>query len=186
MSVPAELNEASVGEADDALRALLSSILSGRYKEELYLPHVFELCRDEPESAPSLLGLIDRYYRLRRMPAEQYQKIKSKIEQAMGTRPPDDALGDASPDDGEVDSPETITRELRAVDTPAPPSGPTAARHRARAAPGRTAAPPPRATAPPAAAAAGAPSVARAQAAPPSPSESPPASPTTPAEAPDL
>src|ERR1700728_3018740 len=186
MSVPAELNEASVGEADDALRALVSSMLSGRYKEELYLSHVSELCRDEPESAPSLLGLIDRYYRLGRMPAEQYQKVKAKIEQAMGTRPPDDALGDASPDDGEVDSPETITRELRAVDTPAPPSGPTAARHRARAAPGRTAAPPPRATAPPAAADAGAPSVARAQAAPPAPSEAPPAAPSTPAEAPHL
>src|ERR1700691_5639941 len=137
MSVPAELNEASVGEADDALRALVSSILSGRYKEGLYLSHVFELCRDDPESAPSLLGLIDRYYRLGRMPAEQYQKIKSKIEQAMGTRPPDGELADQGRDEGEVDSPETVTRELRAVDPPPP---------RATAAPPGAAVGPPPAT----------------------------------------
>src|ERR1700691_3956439 len=121
MSVPAELNEASVGEADDALRALVSSMLSGRYKEELYLSHVSELCRDEPESAPSLLGLIDRYYRLGRMPAEQYQKIKAKIEQAMGTRPPADeparepAREDTAREETareDDDSEESVTREL--------------------------------------------------------------------------
>jgi len=87
MSVPAERTEASVGETDDALRALLSSILSGRYKQQLYLWHVSELCRDEPESAPRLLGLVDRYYRLGRLPVGQYQQLKATIEQAMGTRP---------------------------------------------------------------------------------------------------
>ena len=51
MAASAEFTEAAVGEADDALRALLSSILSGRYKQELYLWHVSELCRDDPESA---------------------------------------------------------------------------------------------------------------------------------------
>src|ERR1700722_14025059 len=110
MSVPAELNEAGLGETDDQLRALVSSILSGVYKEQVYLRHVYELCHDEPETAPQLLGLIDRYYRLGRMPAPQFQKLKAKIEQAMGTRPPDD-------DD---ESEESDTRELRAVDAPAP------------------------------------------------------------------
>jgi hypothetical protein len=85
MSAPVDLNDTGVSEADDALRALVSSILSGVYKEQVYLRHVFELCRDEPETAPQLLGLIDRYYRLGRMPAPQFQKLKAKIEQAMGT-----------------------------------------------------------------------------------------------------
>jgi serine/threonine protein kinase len=161
MSVPAELNEASIGEADDALRALVSSMLSGHYKEELYLPHVFELCRDEPESAPSLLGLIDRYYRLGRMPAEQYQKIKAKIEQAMGTRPADDAPVSESRGEDDVDSPDMDTRELRGIDATAqPPSAAVplkpravpgrasaAARHPG-AAPPHSTAPPPRASAP--------------------------------------
>jgi serine/threonine protein kinase len=156
MSVPAELNEASVGEADDALRALVSSMLSGRYKEELYLSHVSELCRDEPESAPSLLGLIDRYYRLGRMPAEQYQKIKAKIEQAMGTRPADDEPRNESPGDGEVDSPEMVTRELRGIDATA--ASPTAAAAPAPSAtPRRASASPIRATAPPLRASAAAP-----------------------------
>jgi serine/threonine protein kinase len=164
MSVPAELNEASIGEEDDALRALVSSMLSGRYKEELYLSHVFELCRDQPESAPSLLGLIDRSYRLGRMPAEQYQKIKAKIEQAMGTRPPDDAPANQPVDeranqpalDDDVDSPEMVTRELRAVDATAPnpaatpPPRPRSGPRRASPPPQRTTAPPPKATAPPA------------------------------------
>lgn len=124
MSVPADLNEASVGEADDALRALVSSILSGVYKEEVYLRHVSELCRDEPEAAPQLLGLIDRYYRLGRMPAPQFQKLKAKIEQAMGTRPADDD-----------ESEDTDTRELRAVEATAPRA---AAAPRATAAPSRS------------------------------------------------
>jgi serine/threonine protein kinase len=120
MSVPAELNaelnEVGVGEVDDALLSLVSAMLSGRYKEDLYLWHVSELCRDEPESAPELLGLIDRYYRLGRMPAEQYQKVKAKIEQAMGTRPPADeparepAREETAREDD--DSEESVTREL--------------------------------------------------------------------------
>ena len=117
MSVPAELNEASVGESDDALRALVSSILSGRYKEELYLWHVSELCRDEPETASELLGMIDRYYRLGRMPAEQYQKIKAKIEQAMGTRPAAHEGDGDRPSEDDADAEESVTREL----TPARP-----------------------------------------------------------------
>ncbi len=116
MSVPAELNEAGLGETDDQLRALVSSILSGVYNEQVYLRHVYELCHDEPETAPQLLGLIDRYYRLGRMPAPQFQKLKAKIEQAMGTRPPDD----------DEESDESDTRELRAGDAPAarPPAAP--------------------------------------------------------------
>jgi serine/threonine protein kinase len=137
MSAPVDLNDAGVSEADDALRALVSSILSGVYKEQVYLRHVFELCRDEPDTAPQLLGLIDRYYRLGRMPAPQFQKLKAKIEQAMGTRPPDD-------DDEE--SEESDTRELRAVDAPAP--RPTAARPTTTALP--RAAAPPKTAAPPA------------------------------------
>ena len=147
MPIPAELNVASVGEADDALRALVSSILSGVYKEQVYLRHVSELCRDEPDTAPQLLGLIDRYYRLGRMPAPQFQKLKAKIEQAMGTRPPDN-------DDDESD--DSDTRELRATDAPAPgaahappraaaaarstTSGATAAPHAAPVTPGGIAA----------------------------------------------
>jgi serine/threonine protein kinase len=122
MSVPAELNEVGVGEVDDALLSLVSAMLSGRYKEDLYLWHVSELCRDEPESAPELLGLIDRYYRLGRMPAEQYQKVKAKIEQAMGTRPPADeperdtaARETAAADD---DAEESVTRELTPARAP--------------------------------------------------------------------
>jgi serine/threonine protein kinase len=163
MSVPAELSEASIGEGEDALSALVSSMLSGRYKEELYLSHVFELCRDEPDSAPSLLGLIDRSYRLGRMPAEQYQKIKAKIEQAMGTRPPDDEPANEPVHepanepavDEDVDSPELVTRELRAVDatapsrTATPPPRPSSGPRRASPAAQRTAVPPSRATAPP-------------------------------------
>jgi hypothetical protein len=112
MSVPAELNEASLGEVDDALRVLLSSILSGHLNEELYLRHVAELCRDEPESAPELLGLIDRYHRLGRMPAAQFQRVKATIEQAMGIRPP--AGDDAHPSgpQKDTDSERSDTREL--------------------------------------------------------------------------
>ena len=117
MSVPAELNEVGVGEVDDALLSLVSAMLSGRYKEDLYLWHVSELCRDEPESAPELLGLIDRYYRLGRMPAEQYQKVKAKIEQAMGTRPPaDEPERETARDDD--DSEESVTRELTPARAP--------------------------------------------------------------------
>jgi hypothetical protein len=88
---------------------------------------VYELCRDEPDTAPQLLGLIDRYYRLGRMPAPQFQKLKAKIEQAMGTRPLDDD------EDESADSADSDTRELRATDVPAP---------RPAAAPPRFATPP--------------------------------------------
>ncbi|MFI4865655.1 MAG: protein kinase [Steroidobacterales bacterium] len=123
MSVPAELSEVGVGEVDDALLSLVSAMLSGRYKEDLYLWHVSELCRDEPESAPELLGLIDRYYRLGRMPAEQYQKVKAKIEQAMGTRPPADEPERETARDRETagdddDSEESVTRELTPARAP--------------------------------------------------------------------
>ena len=121
MSVPADLKEVGVGEVDDALLSLVSAMLSGRYKEDLYLWHVSELCRDEPESAPELLGLIDRYYRLGRMPAEQYQKVKAKIEQAMGTRPASDEP-EREPARADVDSEEeeSVTRELTPARAPSP------------------------------------------------------------------
>jgi hypothetical protein len=133
MSVSAESTEADVGHADDALRVLLSSILSGRYKQELYLWHVSELCRDEPESAPRLLGLVDRYYRLGRMSAEQYQQLKARIEQAMGTRPPSDppavppAVPHPRPSKDDIDSEEFVTRELTALDAVAMREPPHAA-----------------------------------------------------------
>ena len=60
------------------------------------------------------------------MPAPQFQKLKAKIEQAMGTRPPD-------PEDDNDESEESDTRELRAVDAPAPRS--SAAPQRAAASP---------------------------------------------------
>jgi hypothetical protein len=136
MSAPADLTDASVGEADDALRALLSSILSGRYKQQLYLWHVSELCHDEPESAPRLLALVDRYYRLGRLPAEQYQQLKATIEQAMGARP--DAgqgphQGDAHHSEPggalNLDSEDVLTHKLGDAGTPptaqAPQSAPT-------------------------------------------------------------
>jgi serine/threonine protein kinase len=153
MSVPAELNEPGLSETDDELRALVSSILSGVYKEQVYLRHVFELCHDEPETAPQLLGLIDRYYRLGRMPAPQFQKLKAKIEQAMGTRPPDD----------EDESEDSDTRELRAGDAPA--LRPAAASPKP-APPPKAAAPSATAAAPHAATAHGAAAAARAAAAP--------------------
>jgi serine/threonine protein kinase len=117
MSVPVELNEVGVGEVDDALLSLVSAMLSGRYKEDLYLWHVSELCRDEPESAPELLGLIDRYYRLGRMPAQQYQKVKARIEQAMGIRPAANEAERETPGD-DFDSEESITRELTPARAP--------------------------------------------------------------------
>jgi serine/threonine protein kinase len=181
MSAPAEPDEASVGEADEGLRALVTSMLSGQYREELYLGHVSELCRDEPEAAPSLLGLIDRYYRLGRMPGPQYQKVKARIEQAMGTRPPDSALEHEGRRDGELDSEESVTRELQAVDPLPRPPGPAApgrpATRPAAAASPRApapanAAPPAANSAPPAANAAPAPPAANA--APPAASAAPP------------
>jgi len=177
MSVPAKLNDAGAGEADDALRALVSSMLSGRYKEKLYLSHVSELCRDEPESAPELLGLIDRYYRLGRMPAVQYQKVKAKIEQAMGTRPAEAELEDESPNEDDVDSEESVTRELRAVDATTPPPGATAPPPAATAPPPAATAPPPAATAPPTRVAVDPPAVVVAQA---EPAAEPAASPEAP------
>jgi hypothetical protein len=117
MSAPADLTDASVGEADDALRALLSSILSGRYKPQLYLWHVSEMCRDEPGSAPRLLALVDRYYRLGRLPAEQYQQLKATIEQAMGA------------DSGApgVDSEDVATHKLSEAGSPSAAPAPQAA-----------------------------------------------------------
>jgi len=73
---------------DDALRELVSSILSGRYKEETYLWDVSSVCRARPESAPRLLALIDRYKRLGRMPAAQHQKVKARIEQVLRANQP--------------------------------------------------------------------------------------------------
>jgi serine/threonine protein kinase len=70
-------------DGDDALRELMSSMLSGRYKEETYLWDVSSVCRSRPESAPRLLALIDRYRRLGRMPASQHEKVKARIEQVM-------------------------------------------------------------------------------------------------------
>jgi serine/threonine protein kinase len=70
-------------DGDDALRELLSSILSGRYTEETYLWDVSSVCRARPEAVPRLLALIDRYKRIGRMPAEQYAKIRTRIEQVL-------------------------------------------------------------------------------------------------------
>jgi serine/threonine protein kinase len=139
MSAPADLTDASVGEADDALRALLSSILSGRYKQQLYLWHVSELCHDEPESAPRLLALVERYHRLGRLPAEQYQQLKATIEQAMGARPDagqgahqgDAHQGDAHHSEAggapDIDSEEVLTHQLRDAGAPSAARAPQAA-----------------------------------------------------------
>jgi serine/threonine protein kinase len=70
-------------DGDDVLRELMSSMLSGRYKEETYLWDVSSVCRSRPESAPRLLALIDRYRRLGRMPVSQHEKVKARIEQVM-------------------------------------------------------------------------------------------------------
>jgi Protein kinase domain len=70
-------------EADDELRTLVSAILSGGYREEIYLSDVSEICRRKPQCAGALRELIDRYRRLGRMPAAQHQKICARIEEAM-------------------------------------------------------------------------------------------------------
>jgi len=75
-------------DGDDVLRELMSSMLSGRYKEETYLWDVSSVCRSRPESAPRLLALIDRYKRLGRMPAAQHEKVKARIEQVMSVIKP--------------------------------------------------------------------------------------------------
>jgi hypothetical protein len=83
-------------DGDDALRELMTSMLSGRYKEETYLWDVSSVCRSRPESAPRLLALIDRYRRLGRMPASQHEKVKARIEQVMSIIKP--AARRSSPD----------------------------------------------------------------------------------------
>src|SRR5580704_9920636 len=75
-------------DGDDVLRELMSSMLSGRYKEETYLCDVSSVCRSRPESAPRLLALIDRYKRIGRMPAAQHEKVKARIEQVMSVIQP--------------------------------------------------------------------------------------------------
>ncbi|MGH8257542.1 MAG: hypothetical protein ACRET0_15170, partial [Steroidobacteraceae bacterium] len=62
----------------DQLRALVSAMLSGTYKEEFYLWDVASLCRAKPEFARQLLALIDRYHRLGQMSAAQHKKIKDR------------------------------------------------------------------------------------------------------------
>ena len=150
MSVSAEFDEAGVDEADDALRALVSSILSGRYREELYLWHVSALSRDEPESAARLLELMERYYRIGRMPAPQYQKLKSTIEQTIGTKQPADEFEDedAYSYEDDVDSEESVTRELAPArvtrperPAPRPPASVTSSAQSAEPAPARQPAP---------------------------------------------
>ncbi len=70
-------------DGDDAVRELMSSILSGRYTEETYLADVSSVCRARPTSAPRLVSLLDRYVRLGRMKAPQQQRIKARIEQVL-------------------------------------------------------------------------------------------------------
>src|ERR1700733_7885118 len=124
MSVPAELNHDGFDQEEDALRALVSSILSGQHEEQVYLRQVSARCLEEPESAPTLLGNIDRYYRLGRMPAEQYQKIKAKIEEAMGTRPPASESADTR-DDRDDDGPaESITADVTPMGAHSPGAAP--------------------------------------------------------------
>jgi hypothetical protein len=77
---------APVSDDADQLRALVSAMLSGAYKEEFYLWDVASLCRAKPEFARQLLALIDRYHRLGQMPAAQHQKIKEKVEQTLAAR----------------------------------------------------------------------------------------------------
>jgi serine/threonine protein kinase len=115
MSVPAELNESGVAEDEDAARALVSTMLSGRCEEQEYLRQVSSLCSDEPESGPTLLGIIDRYYRLGRMPAPQYHKVKAKIEQAMGMRPATDEPEDKGLTNADDGAEESATGELTPV-----------------------------------------------------------------------
>lgn len=73
---------------DDALRELVSAMLSGRYQEETYLWDVSSVCKARPESAPRLLALIDRYKRIGRMPATQHAKVKARIDQVMAANKP--------------------------------------------------------------------------------------------------
>lgn len=73
-------------EGDDELRTLVSAILSGGYKEEIYLRDVASICTRKPDCAGALRELIDRYHRLGRMPLTQHQRIWAKIEQAEAVR----------------------------------------------------------------------------------------------------
>lgn len=85
MAASVESDDAALSDADDSLRALMSAMLSGNYAENLYLWDVASLCRANPESAPKLLGLVDRYHRLGRMPRAQQQKVKAKINQVLAS-----------------------------------------------------------------------------------------------------
>ncbi|HEY1726500.1 MAG TPA: protein kinase [Steroidobacteraceae bacterium] len=123
MTAAAEVDPLAADGSEESLSELVSSMLSGLYREDMYLRYVYKLCRDQPESGPTLLGLIDRSYRLGRMPDDQFQKIKERIEQAMGTRPPAEDFehedldrGDYAADEDEPE--ELVTRELTARQEP--------------------------------------------------------------------
>ena len=123
---------APVSDDADQLRALVSAMLSGTYKEEFYLWDVASLCRAKPDFARQLLALIDRYRRLGQMPAAQHQKIKEKIEQTAASR----AVPLSTKDAPEARTRATTTAPLPTAE-PAAPANPTATANMAA-----TAAPP--------------------------------------------
>ena len=112
MSVPHPLADEA-----DQLRALVSAVLSGAYKEESYLWDVASLCRTKPEFARQLVVLIDRYHRLGQMPAEQHRKIREKIAQTLAPREP--AAAKAAPPDAPRQPPDATTTAPLPIALPA-------------------------------------------------------------------
>lgn len=108
-------------DSDDALRELMSSILSGRYTEDTYLGDVESVCRSRPEAAPKLLALIDRYKRIGRMSVAQHDKVRDRIQHALTAIQPASRKADEA-EIADDYSEESSTRELEAAPrkTPAP------------------------------------------------------------------
>ena len=123
MAQAPEHEEETVTEHDDAVRTLVSSMLSGSCSEETYLREVSTLCRAKSHAAYRLLSQIERYRRLGRMPTIQYRVVRARIEEALQARkglsahrpPPISAAvppAQREPSPAEIGSDDAVTRDL--------------------------------------------------------------------------
>src|SRR3974390_1109330 len=78
-----EHQEETVTELDDAVRTVVSAMLSGTSTQQVYLEQVIGLCRAKPPPAHRLLAQSERYHRLGRMPSSQYRAVRACVEDAL-------------------------------------------------------------------------------------------------------
>lgn len=83
MSASPEFTQEPILEGDDAVRTLMSALLSGAYSASSCLDYVGSLCQARPEAGAKLVALLDRYRNLGRISAAQYQTVTAKIEQVL-------------------------------------------------------------------------------------------------------